>query len=354
VPSPRRLAKALVGLGISAALVAYLFWTTDVGAVAARLRDTRWGWLLASVVLGYASLWARARRWFHLFPPRHRPRHLFNAVIILYMGNNLLPLRAGEVLRVVAVARRGHPVWTIVATVVVERVLDGLAICLMLAGVFLVLRVPREVRWAALVFLVADLVLIALVALVAAAPDVGRALVRTAFAWLGVVRSPGDPKPGGRLGRLEGRALQIVDTLHQGLESVRSPASAVPIACWSAAAWLLLAGSFWVAMWAARLHLPLAAPWTLIAFLGLGVSVPSSPGFVGVIQAATVVALTLFGVSRADALSFSLLLHAAQFVPVTVHGLILMAVEHVSLTDASRAAPTLLARPAASPPASER
>jgi uncharacterized membrane protein YbhN (UPF0104 family) len=70
--------------------------------------------------------------------------------------------------------------------------------------------------------------------------------------------------------------------------------------------------------------------------VGLGVSLPSSPGFVGIIQAATVLALSFFGVPRADALSFSLLLHASQFVPVTVWGLALLVVEHVSLSAASQ------------------
>jgi glycosyltransferase 2 family protein len=339
---PRRLVKALLGLTVSASLLVYLFWTTDVAAVAARLRDTHWGWLVASVGLAYASLGARARRWFYLFPPGSRPSHLFNAVMILYMGNNLLPLRAGEVLRVFAVARRGQPVWTIVATVVVERVLDGLAICLMLAGAFLARPLPAEVRAAGLAFLVAVLLLVGLVALVAVTPEAGRSLVRTAFTWLGVVRSPGNPRAGGRLARLEDRVLPIVDTLHQGLESVRGPASAVPIALWSAAVWVALALSIWSAMWAAQLALPLSAAFTLIALLGLGVTLPSSPGFVGVFQAAAVVALALYGVSRTDALSFSLLLHASQFIPVTVHGLIVMAIEPVRLADAARTGPALI------------
>ena len=77
----------------------------------------------------------------------------------------------------------------------------------------------------------------------------------------------------------------------------------------------------------------------MLAFLGLGVSLPSSPGFVGVVQAATVLALTLFSVPRTEALSFSILLHGAQFFPVTLYGLILLLVEHVSLSEATRAAP---------------
>jgi glycosyltransferase 2 family protein len=339
VPSLRRLAHLLIGIAVSAALLVWVFWNTDLRAIAARLRETDWTWLLASIGCAYGSLWARARRWYHLFPPRARPPRLFNAIMILYMGNNILPLRAGELLRVYVVARRGQAVWTVVATVVVERVLDGLAVCLILAGVFLTLPVSREVRWATLALLVADLVLIVLVGLVAVVPVFCRDLVRTLFRWLGPAESPGDPSGSRWRHAVEDRVLRAIDTVHRGLEAIRSPWAAMPILLWSVAVWVLIVLSFWLGMWAAHLDLPMSAAWTVIAFTGLGVSLPSSPGFVGVIQAAAVLALALFGVSRTDALSFSLLIHASQFVPVTVHGLILLAVEHVSLADARRQAP---------------
>ena len=62
--------------------------------VAARLANTRWSFLAVSVVLNLASIWVRAWRWYYLFPPGSQPSHLFNALMIGYMGNNLLPLRA--------------------------------------------------------------------------------------------------------------------------------------------------------------------------------------------------------------------------------------------------------------------
>jgi len=76
----------------------------------------------------------------------------------------------------------------------------------------------------------------------------------------------------------------------------------------------------------------------VLAFVGLGVRLPSSPSFVGVIQAAVVLALALFAVPRTEALSSSLLLHASQFFPITLYGLVLLLIEHVSLSEAARAA----------------
>ena len=146
MPSRGRLAKIVLGVAVSAALLGYLFWNVDLREVGARLASTRWGFLAASVLLNLASVWVRAWRWFYLFPPGSQPTHLFNALMIGYMGNNVLPLRAGEIVRVYVVARRGQRFWTTLATVVVERALDGLAVGLLVAALFLVVAIPAELR----------------------------------------------------------------------------------------------------------------------------------------------------------------------------------------------------------------
>ena len=323
MPSPRRLAQILLGLAVSAGLLAYCFWDVDLAVIVARLRETLWTFLALSVALSFASMWARAWRWGYLFPPGPRPSHLFRALLIGYMGNNLLPLRAGEVVRIYVASRRGPRFWTTVATVVVERALDGLALGLIVAGLLLLVPVPVEMRWSIAIFLALDLAAILVLAMIAVAPRVCRVLIETIFH---------------RVGWLERRLIGLLGTMTEGLRGIRAPRNAIPVLLGSVAIWLLLALSVWTAMHAAHLDLPLVASWVVLAFLGLGVSLPSSPGFVGVIQAATVLALALFGVPRAEALSFSLLFHASQFFPITAVGLVCLLLEHVSLTDAAREA----------------
>ena len=323
MPSSRRLAQILLGLAVSAGLLAYCFWDVDLAVIVARLRETLWTFLALSVALSFASMWARAWRWGYLFPPGPRPSHLFRALLIGYMGNNLLPLRAGEVVRIYVASRRGPRFWTTVATVVVERALDGLALGLIVAGLLLLVPVPVEMRWSIAIFLALDLAAILVLAMIAVAPRVCRVLIETIFH---------------RVGWLERRLIGLLGTMTEGLRGIRAPRNAIPVLLGSVAIWLLLALSVWTAMHAAHLDLPLVASWVVLAFLGLGVSLPSSPGFVGVIQAATVLALALFGVPRAEALSFSLLFHASQFFPITAVGLVCLLLEHVSLTDAARAA----------------
>jgi glycosyltransferase 2 family protein len=324
------LVKIALGIAVSAALLVYLFWDVDLRDVAAHLANTSWRFLAASVLLNLLSLWVRAWRWYYLFPPGAHPSRLFSALMIGYMGNNLLPLRAGEIVRVYVAARRGQRFWTTLATVVVERALDGLALGLIVAALFFVVQIPPSLRWPATVFLSADLAAMILLAVLAYAPASCAAVIRALFhRWPWV----------------EGRLMDVLGTMSEGLRGVRTGRHQLPIALSSAGIWLLFAGSIWTALHAAHLDLPMAASWTVLAFLGLGVSLPSSPGFVGVVQAAGVLALALFDIPRTEALSFSLLLHASQFFPVTFVGLGFLLVEHVSLSEAARGS----GAPAASP-----
>ena len=316
-----RLLQIALGLAVSAILVYYLFRYADMRVIMARLAETRWSFLALSVALNLFSLWCRAHRWGFLFPPGARPPRLFNAVMIGYMGNNLLPLRAGEVLRAYVVARRGEGFWTTVTTMVVERVLDGLAVGLMLAAVFFLVPVPRELEWAALVFLSVDLALIAVLGAFTLAP------VRVRRLALGLTA---------RWPAAAARIARLLDTLDTGLTGIRTPSHLPSTVLWSVLIWVVLVATTWTCMLAAHLDLPVLAGLTTLAFLGLGVSLPSSPGFVGVIQAASWAALRLFGVPSDEALSFSILFHVSQFVPVTLWGLALLFVEHVSLTEARR------------------
>ncbi|MCI0548799.1 MAG: flippase-like domain-containing protein [Candidatus Rokubacteria bacterium] len=317
--SRRRALQIGIGLAVSAGLLVYFFWKADFHAIGAQLARTHWGFLTLGIALNFASLWSRVERWRLLFPPGAHPSHLFNATMIGYMGNNLLPLRAGEVLRVYVVSRRGQRLWTTVATVVVERVMDGLAIGLMLAGLFLVVPFARELRWAVLVFLGVDLALMAGLAALVVAPDRIRGLAARLL----------DFRP-----RLRTRGLEVLDTLSAGLTAVRTARRLPAIGALTVGLWGVLALSTWAMFRAGGLALPFLAAWALIALLGLGVSLPSSPGYAGIFQAATVFALAPFGVPQDQALAFSILFHLAHYVPVTLCGLILMVVEQVSLAEA--------------------
>jgi len=295
-----------------------------------QLRDAHWGWILISTALAPLQLVARAQRWRYLFPPHANPPGLTPAVMIGYMANNVLPLRAGEFVRVYVVARRwraaaggaetrADPFWTTLATLVVERVLDSLAIVLILAALILTVPVPRFLEIAALVVLAIDVAGVAvLLSLVVAPASCERVVARLVGRWPGLQR----------------RALRILQTFVHGLDGIRAPAHTAPLLMWTIAVWLLVALAAWTMLFALDLRLPFTAGWAVLAFVGLGVSIPSAPGYVGVFHAAAALAVGLFGVAQSTAVGYALLFHASQILPVTLLGWLYLVREQMSLSEA--------------------
>src|SRR5262245_10296784 len=243
--------------------------------------------------------------------------------MIGYMANNVLPFRAGEVARVYVVAHRwGHGFWTTVGTVVVERVLDGMTVVLLVGLSVLLIPVPAYLQWGALVMLVVNLVGIAGVAGMAWRPRTMHAIARWIFRhWP----------------RVQSRVTLVFDRFVQGVDGVRTPGHLLPLLGWSVVSWFLPAFAAWTVMRAMHLSLSWLAPWVVLAFVGVSVSLPSAPGFIGVFHAAAAVALSIFAVPRAEAVGYTIILHAVQFVPVTLVGWLFLLREHVSLTEVRRA-----------------
>src|SRR5262249_33122656 len=95
-----------IGIAISVGLFAYLLASVDLGELGRQLSATNWAWVVVAVVVGLAGVWARARRWRWLFPPGPEPPGIVPATMIGYMANNVLPLRAGEVVRIYVLGRK--------------------------------------------------------------------------------------------------------------------------------------------------------------------------------------------------------------------------------------------------------
>jgi uncharacterized protein (TIRG00374 family) len=315
-----------VGVAISLVLLVSLLWTVDLAEVWRQLQKTQWGWTLVSAALAPIGLWIRARRWIYLFPPGSKPPALVPAMMIGYMVNNILPLRAGEIVRVYVVARRwGRGFWTALATLVVERVLDSLVLILVLGVLIFLIPVPATLRWAATILLVLDVIAVAVLALLAVAPAACERVLRGATR-----RWPG----------LADRGLPILRRFVDGLDGIRTPGHLLPLALWTVVVWLAPAAAAWAIFRAMDLDLPWIAAWTVLAFVGVGISIPAAPGYVGVFHYAAVLALEIFDVPRPAALSYALVYHASQILAITASGWVFLLREHLSLGEATHVRPT--------------
>ncbi|EHJ46814.1 Lysylphosphatidylglycerol synthetase/UPF0104 [Solidesulfovibrio carbinoliphilus subsp. oakridgensis] len=96
--------------------------------------------------------------------------------------------------------------------------------------------------------------------------------------------------------------------------------------------WICYASStFLVLLWVAKLSLTWGQVAAVFVISSLGMAMPSSPGALGVFEAAVVFSLGLFGVDQTQALAAGLILHMVQYIPVTVAGLLILAKSGLSL-----------------------
>jgi uncharacterized membrane protein YbhN (UPF0104 family) len=308
-----------LGIGVSLLLLWWVLHDVDPGEVWAELRGARWGWLLLMVATATLTFPLRTVRWRVLLRLEGASlpwTPLWHATAIGFMANNLLPARAGEVARAYAVRQlSGVPFGTAVASIAVERVFDGLTIVALLllgvaaggfAGTGTIGGVPvsRVALSMGLLFAAA----LAAALLVVAWPAWWLALAqRMALRWL--------PE------RWAGRAVGFFRGLIDGLSALRAPGRVAAVVAWSVVLWLVNAASFGLAFLAFRVAVPPGAALVLQGLVAFGVALPSSPGFFGIFEAATRVALALYGVAETPAVSVAIGYHVGGFIPITALGL---------------------------------
>jgi hypothetical protein len=325
-----------LGVLISAFFLYWAFSRVHWGDFLSALQDADYIWLIPGVLVYFLAVWIRAWRWHYLLKPVKAvpTRVMFPITAIGYMGNNVYPARAGEVLRAVVLKRReGVPVSASLATVIVERIFDGVV---MLAFVFVNLGELAKVAaadsgyggnietltlWGAGVFAAA------LVTFLVAAmfPQVTARLVR----WLLGTFAPGRVRE-----RLLGVALRFLD----GLASLRSPWNVLMIFFTSVLIWLLETVKYWFVMHAFPFEVSFFALMLLNGLANLATTIPSAPGYVGTWEKVTEAILTAFGVTPAVALGYAVVLHVALWLPITLLGAWYLAQEGVRWQEAMQEA----------------
>lgn len=290
----------------------------DRVAVWNALRRAHYAYLIPaglSSLLGYA---VRTLRWGEILRPtkRVRFRRLFPVLMVGFATNNLVPARVGEFARAYVLGLREQISRSLaLATIVVERVCDGLTLIGLMTVALLLFPLPVDnprlhlvEMTATAIFGVATLALIALLVFPARFAGIASLLLR--------------PAPRGVAVRVEA----LLESFMRGLGALRSPRQLARIAGLSLAVWVLEGGSYAFMLLAFPFGLStsarLAAAIFLLVFVNLGIMIPAAPGYIGTYQFFATLALGAFGVAPALAFGLAIVSHALQYVLVTSIGLV--------------------------------
>ena len=321
--------RLLLGAVLAVILLALVFWQVDWNELRSALRGASIGPLLGLSAVTVVVYALRGWRLGFLLAPLGRVRFidLLSATFVGFASGLLVP-RAQEILRPLLISRRYPiPLSAGFAAIIIERLVDLITVLVLFALYLFVLPPPPQQTGGALMGVVkiagAATAVAALIVLA-----VLLALHSHADRVLGLLDKILTRMPDWAAGPLR----KIVRAFSDGLAVLRAPAGHLAaIFAQSFAIWLLIALGFHLNHAAFSLDLPYHAVFLLIAFLTVGVAIPT-PGMVGGFHAFYLVTLhQMFGVDRATAAAAGITAHAFSFLPILVLGLAFLGREGLSL-----------------------
>lgn len=291
----RRIARVLLQVGFAVGALALFFWRVDTGEVFARLGAVDLRWAIVALLAFTASKVLHAWRWWHFLRRPEAPLpSLAGVFLVSNMANSLLPLRAGDLLRVEVPAKRfGIPRSLLASSVfVVESVLDLFAFAILLVVALLLADLPAVLR--PLVGLVGGSAIVLFAAIVV--------LVRSRVAverW-----------SAGVLERLPQRIARPIETrlpeFVDGMASLGTNMDAARVVGISLLAWTVEVGVYFLLARAFGLHLDVPQALILMIAANLIVSLPITPWSIGPYELAVTEALVAIGAERTEAGAFAL------------------------------------------------
>lgn len=291
----------VVGLAISALCVYLAFRGTDFAAVAAILSKIRFIYLVPSTALLLTAYFIRAMRWRYLLASvKSIPTaSLFASTMIGFMANNILPFRAGEFVRAYSIARNERiSLTSSLASLIIERLFDGMSISLFFLPLLFIIPLPG---W----LVNFNYLLLVVYALGAGGAAFLMWVGRKEFSWLA-----------------QRRWERVLRTFTAGLEVCRNGKKVGASAVLSLVHWFAIAGYYYLFFLAFGFSLSFLAAVALVVIVSIGIMLPAAPGYVGNFQYFTILGLAIFSIPQEQALAYSLVSHAGQFVPVTLVGLL--------------------------------
>ena len=316
----RTIIRTIVVIGLAIGLVAIFLRNADLAQVWNSVAAARMDYLLLALGLVAVGFVIRAERWKYLLEPigRTRFRNVFRTTVIGFGASAVLPARAGEVIRPYLLARQeGLSATAAFATIIVERVLDLVAVLGMLAA-FLILFDPgleardsavfSAIRYGGLIMAPFAIGALIVMFFMAGHPD-------TLHRWL-LKAEMVLPT------RLASLIARLAKTFAEGFGVVRRPERLVIAVAWSIVLWISIAAGIWAVSIAFGIGMSFTGAWLMLAPLVVGVAVPTPGGVGGFHEAYRIGATAFFGADNNTAVGAAIVLHAISMLPVAIVALV--------------------------------
>ncbi|OGR90242.1 MAG: hypothetical protein A2992_07985 [Elusimicrobia bacterium RIFCSPLOWO2_01_FULL_59_12] len=298
-----------IGLIISAVCLYFAFRGLSPREIGHALQQANPGWLLVALAVYSGSFFLRVIRWSHLMRSvKSVPAgQLFAPLIIGFFANNLLPFRMGELIRAHVTGKKlGISRTAALGTVILERICDALSFLVIFLTVAFFFPFPEAIRRAAGVMGAGCILAIGFLGAASKFQSRTRELVS---------RLPLSPAVRDKVQHLLANFTHGVSGLTHG----PALAWALPL---SLGIWLIEGSMVYLIIRSFPVHISYPEAFFVLFFLGLSVTLPQAPGYVGTVELFGVTALSLLGIPKESGLPMILTIHGMQFGLIFTLGLI--------------------------------
>jgi uncharacterized protein (TIRG00374 family) len=301
--------KFSIGLVFSIVGMVYAFRQFNWIEFIDSLRGVNYWYLLGAMSLQLGAVWLRALRWkWLLVPIKNVPvRITFDATIIGYFGNSVLPVRMGELLRAYVVANNSTlSVAQVIGSLIVERMLDILGVVI-LALIFLInfdiINIPN---WIIFSIVLITITLFGLLFLISSKKNNWQFIKKRKYLFQSKIGS---------------KIYDVLKNIVTGLSVINHAPNKIGVYGFIFVLWGMYYLSFIFVVNSVNLGLNWVDSGVLFLLLSLAISIPAAPGYIGTYHATCVGALTtIYNIGLGESQAFAVLAHAMMFVPIVIVG----------------------------------
>lgn len=317
--------RKIIGIALSIVFLALALYKANFAEIGRALIGVKFDWLILAILLYPMSFIPRAIRWRRLLRPVKflHIKSILPVLTVGYMANNILPLRMGEVFRAHFLREReGVSGVSSIATILVERTLDGLTLVLVLA--FVLVFYPQK-EWVNDLGWTAGTIFFSLL--------IGIFLLR---------RYEGSKRMKPIISRFDDKHLgkwltTKFESFLIGLRGLSSLGDLVIVGLLSILIWLIEGVALYFVTLAFALSISPEEVALLLVIVTISTMIPSGPGFIGTFQYAYVLSFGLFGISKDIAIAASIITQVVFFIIVNPIGIGILLKHNISLRGAEEA-----------------
>lgn len=317
--------KQLLGIAISFIFVYIAFRDINLAEFIESMKEGEYIWVFPALAAMVLSFWLRGYRWKCILDPVKKVsiRSAFSATMIGYMANNILPFRIGDLIRLVAIWKEaGVSRAAALGSVVIERIFD-LFMILAIFGLAL-LAYPQLPPWAVGAGYFAVGIFAILIFFSFYARNNVEAIASFNKKFIGKFSD-----------KAAGKSEGIIRSFSDGLKVIHNAKDLLWLVLVSTLLWLINILWVWFTLEIFDFDLPISASFLVLVFILFAVSIPSAPGYVGTFHGFVIAALVFMGINTDAARASAVVMHATNYIPITLIGLYYLWKSNFSLKSVS-------------------